>query len=159
MLIINHPNDLKRGVDFIGVNCVFVCHDGKGNVLINKRSEKCRDEQGRWDFGGGAMEFGESFDETVRREVMEEYGVEPITVGYVTTKNVLREHNGRQTHWIKNLHWVLVDRDQVKNNDLEKISELGWFTFENLPQPLHSQIGIEVELIKQFLTQKTLLKS
>lgn len=143
--------DLKRGVDYIGVNCVFWCHDGKGNILMHKRSAKCRDEQGRWDCGGGAMEFGETFENTVRREVKEEYGVEPLEIQYVETKNVLRENGGTKTHWVKNMHWVLVDRTLVKNNDPEKMDEIGWFALDKLPQPLHSQIGIEVEILKKYI--------
>ena len=94
--------EFKRGVDHIGVNCTFWCHDGNGRVLMHKRSTACRDEHGRWDFGAGSMEFGETFEDTVRREVLEEYGTEPLEIRYVTSVNVLREHNGRSTHWIKN---------------------------------------------------------
>src|SRR5690348_5929117 len=100
-------SNLIRGVDYIGVNCVFWCHNEQGNVLFHKRSKDCRDEQGTWDVGSGAMNFGETFEDCVRREVQEEYGVDPLAIEYVTTGNVLREHNGRTTHWIKNLHWVL----------------------------------------------------
>ncbi len=145
--------DLRRGFDHIGVNCVFWCHDSKGRVLMHKRSNKCRDEQGVWDAGGGAMEFGETFEDTINREVKEEHGVKPLKIEYVTTKNVLRRHDGRKTHWIKNLHWVLVDPKKVKNNDPEKISEIGWFALNNLPKPLHSQIEMEVELIKKYLSR------
>lgn len=151
---IDQHADFRRGVDFIGVNCVFWCHDGSGRVLMHKRSQKCRDEQGTWDCGAGAMEFGETFDDTIRREVMEEYGATPLQIVYVTTRNVLREHNGRATHWIKNLHWVQVDPAQVSNREPEKIDELGWFTFDTLPAPLHSQIGIEIDLIKKFLNSR-----
>lgn len=143
--------DLRRGFDFIGVNCVFYCHDGAGRILMHKRSQKCRDEQGAWDCGAGAMEFGETFEETIQREVMEEYCVEPLQIEYVATRNVLREHNGQRTHWVKNLHMVRVDPAKVRNGEPEKIEELGWFTFDTLPTPLHSQIGIEVDLIKKFL--------
>ncbi len=65
--------DLKKGVDFIGITCVFYCHDGKGKLLLHKRSKNCRDEVGRWHVGGGSMEFGEDFEETVKREIKEEY--------------------------------------------------------------------------------------
>ena len=79
-------HDLKRGVDYIGVNVVFYCHDGKGNILLHKRSQQCRDELGRWDSGAGSMEFGESFADAVTREVFEEYGVKPKKIEYVMTK-------------------------------------------------------------------------
>ena len=118
---------------------------------MHKRSRNCRDEQGRWDTGAGSMEFGETFEETVRREVMEEYGVEPLEIQYIATENILREHNGLATHWIKNLHHVLVDPEKVKNNDPDKIDEIGWFTLDDLPKPLHSQALKGIEQIKKHL--------
>lgn len=144
---------MKRGVDYIGVNCVFWCHDAAGRILMHKRSANCRDERGNWDCGAGAMEFGETFEETVRREVMEEYGVEPLAIEYIATGNVLREHDGKTTHWIKNTHWVLIDPAGVKNNDPEKIDEISWFTFDSLPAPLHSQFSDELETLKKFLAE------
>lgn len=145
----NKKQELARGIDYIGICCVFWCHDAEGRVLMHKRSNKCRDEQGKWDCGAGSMEFGETFEDTIRRELIEEYGVTPLAIKYIATKNVLREHNGSKTHWIKNLHWVLVDPTQVTNMEPEKIDEIGWFTFDKLPQPLHSQIILEVDIIKK----------
>ena len=49
---------MKPGIDYIGVSTPFYCHDGQGNFLFHKRSQKCRDEQGRWDTGSGKLEFG-----------------------------------------------------------------------------------------------------
>ena len=145
---------LSKGVDYIGVNCVFWCHDGRGNVLMHKRSQNCRDEQGKWDCGGGSMDFGETFEQTVRREVAEEYGAKPLKMEYIATKNVLRKHNGNPTHWIKNMFWVLVDPKKVRNMEPEKIDEIGWFTFNKLPSPLHSQIIPEIDMIRKFLKGK-----
>lgn len=143
--------DLKRGVDHIGVGCIFFCHDGRGNVLFHRRSQSCRDEQGRWDSGGGCMEFGETFEETVRREIKEEYGVEPITIERAGVKNVLREHDGRQTHWVMTLFIALVDPSSVTIGEPEKMDEIGWFALDALPKPLHSQIPTDLEIVDPFL--------
>jgi 8-oxo-dGTP diphosphatase len=140
-IIVNHPHDLRRGIDFIGITCVFFCHDGKGNFLLNKRSQKCRDEKGKWDPGGGAMEFGETPEETVAREVMEEYCVKPTDLELVTVFNVLRENNGLKTHWIAFVYLAKVNPKKVKIGDPEKMDEIGWFTPDNLPTPLHSQFS------------------
>lgn len=147
-------NNLKRGIDYIGVNCVFWCHDGNGKLLMHKRSKNCRDEQETWDCGAGSMEFGETFEDTIRREVLEEYGAQAKEIEYISSTNVLRENNGQKTHWVKNLHWVLVDPKEVKNNEPNKIEEIGWFTLSNLPKPLHSQHHIEVKMLKDFLAKK-----
>lgn len=130
--------DSRRGVDHIGIACVFFCHDGNGRVLLHKRSAKCRDEQGRWDCGGGALEFGEDIETAVRREVKEEFGVDPDEVIMVATTNVLRDNNGTPTHWLALIHAVRVNPAQVRNCDEEKIEELKWFTPDVFPEPRHS---------------------
>jgi len=145
-------HDLKRGVDFIGVTCVFVCHDGKGNILLHKRSQNCLDEQGKWDNGAGSLEFGETIEDGVRREVREEYGVEAEEVRFVLPRSVLRENNGTPTHWIALLHVVKVPHDQARINDPEYMDEIGWFTPETLPENLHSQFLTQFELVRPFLT-------
>ncbi|HUS26494.1 MAG TPA: NUDIX domain-containing protein [Nevskiaceae bacterium] len=131
--------DHRRGIDHIGVSASFIVHDGNGNVLLHKRGPKCRDEQGRWDVGGGAIEFGESIDDAVRREVKEELCTEPLDIQFLTVYDAHREHNGVKTHWIAIIHTVLVDPATVKIGEPDKMEALEWFNSKNLPSPLHSQ--------------------
>ena len=107
---------------------------------MHKRSKNCRDEQGRWDNGAGALEHGDSVEQTVRREVKEEYGAdvqELIFTGYLDVHRKLA--GGRSTHWICIMHAAKVDPKQVKNNEPYKMDEIGWFDIRHLPKPLHSQ--------------------
>lgn len=143
--------DLQRGVDYIGVCCVFFCHDGQGNFVMHKRSDECRDEQGRWDCGSGSMEFGESFEDGVRREILEEYAVEPKELKLCGVRNVIREHNGQPTHWIAVVFAALVDRDCVKMNEPEKMDDLNWFRIDNLPDTLNSQFLTHLEFVKNVI--------
>lgn len=129
---------MKPGIDYIGVSVPFYCHDGQGNFLLHKRSDKCRDEKGRWDFGGGRVEFGETLEEAVLREVKEEYGVEGKIEEQLPAHSLLRTEDGTKTHWLIVSHIVKVERNEVINNDPEKISEIGWFKLDKLPEPLHS---------------------
>jgi 8-oxo-dGTP diphosphatase len=136
----NGSNDAQRGIDFIGVTCSFLCHDGKGNILMHKRSKNCRDEQGKWDNGAGALEHGDSVEDTVKREVKEEYGADTKELKFIGYLDVNRKlDDGTNTHWICIMHAVKVDPKQVKNNEPYKIEEIGWFDSEHLPKPLHSQ--------------------
>lgn len=131
--------DSRRGIDYIGISASFVVHDGQGNVLLQKRGQHARDENGKWDVGGGAIEFGESVDDAVRREVKEELCVNPINIQFLTVYDSFREYKGLTTHWIAIMHVVQVDPKKVKIGEPHKIDELGWFTSGNLPSPLHSQ--------------------
>lgn len=130
------------GIDCIGVSTSFHCHNGKGKWLLHKRSENCRDEKGTWDSGGGKLEFGLSLEENVLKEIREEYGCNAVIQQQLPAITLLRSSpGGVQTHWIVIPFILLINTVEMRNvkiGDPEKMGELGWFDFNNLPQPLHS---------------------
>lgn len=130
---------MKKGEDYPGVTIVFTCHDGRGHFLLSKRGKLCRDEQGMWDPGGGALEFGDTVEDTLRKEIREEYCTEVLEHEFLGFQDVHREHGGKNTHWIALYFKVLVDPATVKNGEPHKFDEIGWFTLDALPSPLHSQ--------------------
>lgn len=138
---------MKQGFEYIGITVCFYCHDGKGNLLLNKRSQNCRDERGRWDCGGGAVKFGESFEQAVRREVKEEYCCEIKKLDFIKVNNVIRMHEGKKTHWIAIIFAAQVDPKRIKIGDKKKIDEIGWFKPGKLPQPLHSMYRTHLSFV------------
>lgn len=140
---------MRIGKDCIGVVCIFVCHDGQGNVLLQKRSVNCRDEQGTWDCGGGKLEFGETFEDAVRREVKEEYGAAAHDLQLCGAHNVLREHDGERTHWVAMTFAVRVEPTEVVIGEPEKVDEIGWFRMDALPSPLHSAIAKDFTAVQK----------
>jgi 8-oxo-dGTP diphosphatase len=140
--------DLKRGVDYIGITCVFYCHDGKGKLLLHKRSNNCRDEVGKWDPGGGSMEFGEEFEEAVKREIKEEYCTDVKNLKFLGAHNVVRVNGGKKTHWIALVFVAEVVPEKVSIGDPLKMDDLGWFDVDKLPDPLHSQFPRFFEFAK-----------
>jgi ADP-ribose pyrophosphatase YjhB (NUDIX family) len=131
-------NDLKPGIDFIGISTPFYCNDGKGNFLLHKRSKKARDEQGKWDFGGGKLDFGEEVKRGVLREVKEEWGVDGKIQEQLEAHSIFRTQNGKKTHWLAIPFFIKVDINKAKIMEPEKFSEMGIFELDNLPKPLHS---------------------
>ena len=141
--------DLKKGVDFIGVTCVFLCHDGKGNFLMHKRSSNCRDEVGRWDTGSGSMEFGETPEEAVTREIEEEYCVKTKKLKFCGVRNALRMNGDTKTHWIALLYVAEVNPKKVKIGEPDKMEELNWFRANKLPRPLHTAFSDQLRIIRK----------
>jgi len=142
---------MKKGIDYPGVGIVFFCHDGAGNYLLNKRSKNCRDEHGRWDPGGGSLDLGEKVEDTLKREIAEEYCADVLDFKFMGYRDVLREHEGKKTHWIALDFKVHIDRSKVKNGEPHKFEELEWFSLGNLPSPLHSQFNAALEKYKDTL--------
>ena len=142
---------MKKGFDYTGVTVVFFCHDGKGNYLLCKRGVNCRDEHGRWDPGGGGVDFGEDIVNVLKREIKEEYCADVLEYEELGFLDVHRRHEGKPTHWIAILFRVLVDPKQVKNGEPHKFDEVGWHRMENLPKPLHSQFPAVLKKYKDKL--------
>lgn len=136
------PEQLRqhKGLSFTGITTTFFCHDGKGNIFLTKRSKNTRDEHGRWDPGAGGLKHGQAVEANMRRELMEEYGVEPLKSEFIGYFDAFRKnHEGQPTHWVAMCFAVLVDPAKVRINEPDMIDDSGWFTLDSLPTPLHSQ--------------------
>jgi len=129
---------MKPGIDYVGISTPFYCNDGRGSFVLHKRSKQCRDEQGRWDTGSGELRFGQTLQESVLREVREEYGCLGVIQEQLPVHSILRVCGGKKTHWLAIPFFILVDPKKVKINEPEKAAEIGWFNLDNLPKPLHS---------------------
>jgi 8-oxo-dGTP diphosphatase len=139
---------MEKGIHSIGVAVVFLCHDGQGNILMQKRGQNCRDEQGRWDIGAGGVEFEDNVEATIKKEIKEEYGTEVINYEFLGYRDVLRKQGETTTHWVALDFKVLVDPKLVKNGEPHKFDEIVWFTKETLPKNIHSQWPIFYEKYK-----------
>lgn len=142
---------LTKGVNYIGISVVFFCHDGQGNVLMGRRSRSARDEHGRWDIGGGGLEFGETVERALRREIKEEYCTDVVSYEVLGFRDVHRVHQGKITHWVALDFKVLIDKNKVANGDPEKIAEIGWFLLNTIPKDSHSQFPEFLQLYKDKL--------
>lgn len=138
--------DLVKGTDYTGVCVVFFCHDGKGRFVMSKRGKKTRDEHGAWDFGGGGLEFGEAVLDRIKTEIKEEYCTDALEIEFLGFRDVHREHRGRPTHWIGLDFKVKIDPAKVANGEPDVLEEVRWFTFDTLPEKLHSEVSNIIRL-------------
>jgi ADP-ribose pyrophosphatase YjhB (NUDIX family) len=139
---IGSSGQLRKGIDFVGISVVYFCHDGKGNFVMAKRSQNCRDEQGMWDIGAGGLEYGDTAEETLRKEIKEEYCADVLGFEFMGYRDVCREQNGQVTYWLALDFKVLVNPAQVKIGEPHKFDQIKWWTLNNLPpdEQIHSQL-------------------
>lgn len=138
--------ELKKGIDFVGVTIVYFCHDGNGKFVMAKRNANARDEHGRWDIGGGGLEHGDTVEETLRREIMEEYCTDVLEYEFLGFRDAHREYDGKKTHWIALDFKVRIDPSKVRIGEPHKFDEIDWFTLETIPTESHSLFPKFIEL-------------
>ncbi|MET7393053.1 NUDIX hydrolase [Dactylosporangium sp. NPDC005572] len=109
---------------------VFVIRDGR--FLMGQR--RGSHGAGSWSVPGGHLEFGESFEQVAAREVAEETGLTVVNLHFGGVTNDVFTDEDR--HYVT--VWMLGDCPEGEPEVLEpdKFTRQGWFTFDDLPQPL-----------------------
>lgn len=113
----------------IGIG-VFVVRDGKFLMGHRKGSHGAN----TWSIPGGHMEFSESFEDTAKREVMEETGMAIKNVRFgAVTNDIFKDDN---KHYVT--IWVL--SDWAANEPLviepDKFIDQKWIDVNDIPEPL-----------------------
>jgi len=155
--VADYIGDLRKS---IGTRPIIMC--GANVILLNERDEILlhhRVDRDWWGLPGGAMELGESLEETASREVFEEVG---LTCGKLKLFNI---YSG------KDLYYVYPDGNQVYNVtatficrdysgemvvDLTEGRDAKFFPLNEVPLNLSSTIrGIVEEFISRYQELKT----
>lgn len=121
---------MKRGVDYIGVGIGAVIFNEEGKIFLAKRGKKARNELGKWECPGGALEFGESFEKTIIREMKEEFDIDIEIVDQLTTFNHLIPKE--KQHWVALAFICKIKKGAPKILEPNKCEEIGWFTLEEM---------------------------
>ncbi len=90
---------MKKGIDFIGVGVGALIFNHKGKVFIAQRGPKARNEVGKWEFPGGSVEFGETCEKAIVREIKEEFDIDIEVVELLTVVNHILPKKEAQ-HWV-----------------------------------------------------------
>lgn len=135
----------------IGVGTGIIMVNDQGQFLMGKRKNAHR--EGTWSLVGGAMEFGETFEQCARREAKEETGLELGDIQILAIANHLFPES--QKHFV-NIYMMarIVGPQEPIVMEPHKIE--GWHYFDdwdNLPQPAFVDYATEVDAakVKEFL--------
>ena len=125
------------------VGVLVMIFDEHHRLLLQHRTD-----DNTWDFPGGYMELGESTEETARREVREETGLE---IGEMTLFKVFAGKkffytcpNGDQVFSVSPVY-VTNDAHGVLQPDGDEGSEVRFFPIRDLPSEILPQVRMIIE--------------
>jgi ADP-ribose pyrophosphatase len=127
----DHQDLLIPGRDYIGVGVGAVLVQ-QGAILLLRRVKD--PEAGCWGIQGGAVAFGETIADAVRREMREELAVEVAILDLLGVTDHILPHE--RIHWVSPVFSVRVVCGIPRNAEPYKHSELRWFQLDQLPDNL-----------------------
>jgi 8-oxo-dGTP diphosphatase len=144
---------MKRGIDYIGVGVGAVIVAADGRLFLAKRGPKAKNERGLWEFPGGAVEFGETLAEALKREMHEEFGIEIAVGALLDVVDHILPDEGQ--HWVSPSFICSIVSGEPVIQEPEKCSEIGWFLLEAIPADLTQVTQVTRENLKHYLQRKT----
>lgn len=123
---------MKPGKDYIGVGCgAFILND-KNELLLQQRNKE--PEKGYWSIPGGKLEWMETFEDAVRREVKEECDID------VRVENLLGicDHivKNENQHWVSPSFLCRIEKGEPRIMEPTKHTDMKWFGLDRLPEKL-----------------------
>jgi len=114
----------RPGIDFIGIGVGAVILDDSDRVFLARRGPHARNEQGKWEFPGGAVQFGETQTGALMREIFEEYGVEIEVLRLINVADHIIPAEGQ--HWISPGYLCRITEGVPEIREPEKCSAIEW---------------------------------
>jgi 8-oxo-dGTP diphosphatase len=134
------PDTSKNPTSFImntrplvGIAAVIIRNK---KVLLGKR--KGSHGTGTWGFPGGHLEYGESFIDCVKREVMEETSLAVANTQYAAISNDI--YTQEEKHYVTIFMVCDYISGEAQVMEPEKCEQWEWFDWTKLPQPLFLSI-------------------
>ena len=101
-------------------------------ILLGKRLNA--HGEGTWSFPGGHLEFGESWEECTKREVLEETNLQITNIKFhAVTNDIFKKEN---KHYITIFMESDYSSGELQNMEPYKCEKWDWFTWDNLPEKL-----------------------
>jgi len=93
---------------------------------LAKRGQQATNERGCWENPGGAVNFGETLEQAVKREIKEEYGIEiEITEQFPAADHLITQE---KQHWVATTFLAKIKPGQIaKILEPQKCEVIGWF--------------------------------
>lgn len=121
-------SNMHRGIDYIGVGVGAAIFNNDGRLFLTLRGKKAKNERGKWEIPGGGVEFGETLEDAIIREIKEEHKIDikVIELLDVCSHIIPDEHQ----HWVSPTYICKITKGEPIILEPEKCDAIGWFTRE-----------------------------
>ena len=123
---------VSRTPDTVRPGVCAVIFDDQGKVLLERRSDN-----GFWGLPGGGVDIGESVEQAVKREVLEETGLQVTVKRLVGIYSDPRRHNistypsGHIVQWLTAVFECARDSGRLRIS--HESTDLGYFAADEMP--------------------------
>lgn len=111
--------------------------NNKGEILIQKRASTKKQNPNKWGLTAGHIDAGESIENAISREILEELGVEIKDFSKIKITKIQEKHKNSNTinNYFSYVFFAKVDYD-IKDYTIQKeeLSELKYITLEELEE-------------------------
>ncbi len=132
---------IRMGIDCIGVGVGALIMNQQNRILLTKRGPLAKNEVGTWEIPGGAVEFGETLEKALKREVKEELGIEIEIVELLQVCDHILTKEGQ--HWVSPSYICKITKGTPQNLEPGKCDEIGWFSIDEAKKMKLSEVTIE----------------
>ena len=140
---------MKQGIDYIGIGVGALIVNEKKEVLLLHRPATAKVEPNCWRKPGGSVEFGETREKALRREILEEIGCEMTSVRELRVYDHILPDE--KQHWLS-IDYVATIKGTPTNLEPHKCDELRWFSIDDLPEHCSKNMIIDcVAAYKKFI--------
>jgi 8-oxo-dGTP diphosphatase len=144
---------MRKGLDYIGVGVGAVIRDTPGRVFLAKRGREVRNESGKWEFPGGAVEFNETLASALVREVREEYGIDISVIELLDVVDHIIPDE--KQHWVSPTFLCEITNGTPAIREPHKCDAIGWFALDRLPESeLTIASGKSLASLRNYLAKK-----
>jgi mutator protein MutT len=125
---------MKAGKDYIGLGCGALIINDRDETLLMLRSKNSKNEAGYWSKPGGSVEYGETVEDAVKREIKEELGVEiELLDSLGHTNHIIPAEN---QHWLAISYSAKIVAGEPVICEPHKCDEIKWFGLDELPEKI-----------------------
>ncbi len=153
----NYIKDIRKkvGHDVVFMPAVGAIIYQNGKILLQKR-----EDDGKWACHGGCMELGETYLQTLERELKEEINIKPIEpklLGIYSGEKTYHEYPNQDKVYVVWIAFLVQKYEGILKIDEDEVLELKWFELNNLPENISDLDFQAIKDLTKFLENRKVI--